>query len=80
MVTSDDLRRVAREYFSVLFDPDKIACGVCCNTSKVEEIKQGLEGYVNVKNVLLTFKSFVFVLKAFIVNCICYLLRHKITE
>lgn len=47
MVTADDLRRVAREYFSLLFDPDKIACGVCCNTSKVEEIKQGLEGYVN---------------------------------
>ena len=43
MVTSSDLRDIANKYFSSLFDPSKVACSVCCSTSKVDEIKKGFE-------------------------------------
>ncbi len=47
MVTAEDLRNSANKYFSSLFDPSKVTCAICCNTSKVNEIKQGFEGYVS---------------------------------
>ena len=43
-VTANDLKRVSKDYFSSLFDPKSVSCAVCCNTSKVDEIRRGLEG------------------------------------
>ena len=42
-VTIDDLQRVGKEYFSRLFDPALTTTAVCCNPSKVTEVKSGLE-------------------------------------
>ena len=42
-VTIDDLQQVGKEYFSRLFDPALTTTAVCCNPSKVTEVKNGLE-------------------------------------
>lgn len=42
-VTSEDLTRVGRLYFSALFDPSVACCAVLCNTSKAEDVKLGFE-------------------------------------
>ncbi len=42
-VTVNDLKRVGGAYFSRLFDPSQATTAVCCNPSKVTEVKEGLE-------------------------------------
>ncbi len=42
-VTVDDLKRVGGAYFTRLFDHAHTTTAVCCNPSKVAEVKQGLE-------------------------------------
>ncbi|XP_048587317.1 uncharacterized protein C05D11.1 isoform X1 [Nematostella vectensis] len=42
-VTMSDLERVGQRYLAPLFDPVTSWCAVCCNPSKVDEIKQGLK-------------------------------------
>ena len=41
-VSGEDLRRVAAKYVPKLFDPSTSRCVVCCNSSKVDEIRQGM--------------------------------------
>ncbi len=45
-VTIEDLKRVGEVYFTRLFDPAHTTTAVCCNPSKVTEVKEGLEKYV----------------------------------
>ena len=42
-VTVEDLQRVGKEYFSQMFDPILASTAVCCNPSKVAEVRSGLE-------------------------------------
>ncbi|KAK3733082.1 hypothetical protein QZH41_008418 [Actinostola sp. cb2023] len=42
-VTMEDLERVGQKYIAPLFDPLTSRCAVCCNPSKVEEIREGLK-------------------------------------
>ena len=46
MVTASDINRVANKYFIQLFDPAHFSCAVCCNSNKVTETQEGLEGWV----------------------------------
>jgi Zn-dependent M16 (insulinase) family peptidase len=41
-VTKDDLRRVGAQYLKPLFEDKERRMSVCCNTSKVEEVAEGL--------------------------------------
>ena len=41
-VTIEDLKRVGSQYFSRLFSPTVATCAVCCNPSKVDEVKSEL--------------------------------------
>ncbi|XP_070567442.1 uncharacterized protein C05D11.1-like isoform X2 [Ptychodera flava] len=43
-VSIEDLKAVGEKYFAPLFDPSKARCAVCCNPSKVDEIKEGFKG------------------------------------
>ncbi|XP_077994627.1 uncharacterized protein C05D11.1-like [Glandiceps talaboti] len=43
-VTINDLKMVGQKYFAPLFDTSKARCAVCCNPSKVEEIREGFKG------------------------------------
>jgi len=45
-VTVEDLQRVGKEYFSQMFDPTLTSTAVCCNPSKVTEVRGGLEQWV----------------------------------
>ncbi|XP_030845247.1 uncharacterized protein C05D11.1-like [Strongylocentrotus purpuratus] len=44
-VTVEDLKRVGEKYFSLLFDPSKAKCALCCQSSKVDEIKEAFKGF-----------------------------------
>ena len=42
-VTVEDVKRVGTLYFSQLFSSSVATCAVCCNPSKVEEVRNELE-------------------------------------
>ena len=42
-VTIEDLKRVGGLYFSKMLEPSLVTTAVCCNPSKVQEVKEGLE-------------------------------------
>ena len=42
-VTIADLQSVGKRYFKLLLEPATTSTAVCCNPSKVTEVKQGLE-------------------------------------
>ena len=42
-VTAADLNRIGKRYVSILFDPKRSNCAVCCNPSKVDEISERLK-------------------------------------
>ncbi|CAI8039021.1 Uncharacterized protein C05D11.1 [Geodia barretti] len=42
-VTIPDLQRVGKQYFSLLLEPTTTSTAICCNPSKVPEVKAGLE-------------------------------------
>ena len=42
-VTIPDLQRVGKQYFSLLLEPPTTSTAICCNPSKVPEVKAGLE-------------------------------------
>ena len=42
-VTTSDLQRVGKQYFRLLLEPTSTTTAVCCNPSKVAEVKAGLE-------------------------------------
>ncbi len=42
-VTMEDLKRVGELYFKPLFDVTKSRCAICCQPSKVDEIKVGFK-------------------------------------
>ena len=44
-VSIEDLKRVGELYFSKILDPSLVTTAVCCNPSKVKEVKEGLEKY-----------------------------------
>ncbi|XP_063960885.1 uncharacterized protein C05D11.1-like [Lytechinus pictus] len=44
-VTIEDLKRVGQKYFSLLFDPAKANCALCCQSSKVDEIKESFKAF-----------------------------------
>lgn len=44
-VTINDLMRVGEKYFKPLFDVSRSRCAVCCQPSKVEEIKDAFKEF-----------------------------------
>ena len=48
-VAIDDLHRVGETYVKVLFDASKSKCAICCNPSKVDEIKDAFERQDNAR-------------------------------
>ncbi|XP_022082849.1 uncharacterized protein C05D11.1-like [Acanthaster planci] len=45
MVTVEDLMRVGERYMQPLFDSGKSRCAVCCQPSKLDEIKEGFKTF-----------------------------------
>ena len=42
-VTIEDLKKVGELYFSKMLELSLVTMAVCCNPSKVQEVKEGLE-------------------------------------
>ena len=73
-VTIAQIQQVGKKYFEGLFDGGVASCGICCNTSKVEEIKDGLTRYVSVSvcvHMPVTICVCVYVQCVYECECVC---------
>lgn len=46
-VTVEDLKRVGKLYFKKLFEPSETTTAISCNSTKIQEVKIGLEKLVS---------------------------------
>ncbi len=52
-----DLMRIGEKYMRPLFDSSKSRCAVCCQSSKVDEVKEGFKALGRDLNVMASLED-----------------------